>query len=146
MTFGFRVCIAGLAFAVAACGYTHDPKTVFPQTWKASFVKIHSCQKSEDHTGPYNEVWISKAGLAAFKASKAIPQGTIFLKPQFKDAACTDFSVWTAMRKEAKGSFPTGGDYRYQTISVRGKLVQNGAPKFCTDCHENCDDYLCTDP
>lgn len=141
LTIGFFA--AGLA---GACGgYKHDPNTVFPQGWKASYVKVSDCEKSGDHNPGFVEVYVSPETEAAFKAGGPYPEGSVFLKPQYHDDKCTDFALWTAMKKGPKGSDPAAEDWRWQTVYGGGELKQDGPSKFCTDCHSNCDQLVCTE-
>jgi hypothetical protein len=129
------------------CGYTHDPATYFAQGWTSEYQQVRGCEKSEDHTGPYNKVYLNQSSVAQFhKETRPLPEGTVFLKPQYSDSECRDLKVWTVMRKGRKDEFPASNDWDWQTVFDSGHVAQQGQSKFCIGCHENCDDFICTDP
>lgn len=141
----------GLVLALAACddSFEYDPNSYFAQDWEATYTKVSECSKTATHSGPYVEVWVSPDGLTAFNDGETLPEGAVVLKTQWANASCSEFDLWTVMRKGAAGTAPESGDWEWQTVFGDGEIQEQGQVAFCINCHKatcEANDLLCTSP
>ena len=64
-----------------------------------------------------------------------LPSGTLIIKEEFGDAGCTDLLGWTLMHKQPAGYDPRFGDWRWQRLDPRGKVLEDGRLPRCASCH-----------
>lgn len=142
------------AMLVSGCA-SWDNETYFPADYQDTFTKVHNCRRSTHPTGDYVVVWINDVGRDAFFARKwPLPEGTVLVKTQYTDSACSRLVRYTAMRKEAANSAPARGDWGWQLVDDQGGVrdcCDGGdpqAPRSCVGCHAPCvgSDRVCTSP
>jgi hypothetical protein len=65
------------------------------------------------------------------------PEGSLFVKYEYELPGCLpeDFKAVTANLKLAVGSYPEGHDWRWQRLTPKLRVVEDGAPLVCLLCH-----------
>lgn len=65
------------------------------------------------------------------------PEGSLFVKYEYELPGCApaDFKGVTANLKLAPGSYAEGHDWRWQKLTPRLRVVEDGAPIVCLLCH-----------
>lgn len=121
-----------------------DSNAFFPQDYESSFAQLGACRKSATHSDPYYKLHITASSQDAFAAGMPVPEGTVLVKTQFQDDACTDFSRWTAMKKQTAGFDPTHGDFEWQNIDGEGQIAEQGKLGNCASCHSGCTNTICS--
>lgn len=134
---------------------TWDTETPFPEDYQQVYTKIHNCKPSSHPTGDHVVVWINDVGRDAFmKGETPLPEGTVLVKSQYEDTACSILARYTAMEKGAVGSDPAAADWRWYLIDNSGGVRDccgGGDPASkgsCVGCHAPCksNDHVCTTP
>jgi hypothetical protein len=133
-----------LAVTIMGCEVEIDPNAFFPQDYETSFTQVGDCRKSALHSDPYYLFHVNSTGKEAFTAKLPLPEGTVLLKTQYKDDACTDLDRWTVMKKREAGYDPMNGDWEWQNVDPEGKVAEQGKLSYCKNCHAGCPDKVCT--
>ncbi len=140
----------GASSFAASCGGGGEP--FFPEDYETSFVAVSGCVTSIDHDFNNVRIWADPAAETAYCAGDPLPVGTVIVKEEFDDDACTELVGWTAMRKEEAGFNPDANDWNWQRLNARGRVREDGAIDACIDCHgfasaTSCPsaDYTCLD-
>ncbi len=132
-----------------------DDATFFPVDYQDRFTKLHNCRKGRHPSGDYVVVWINDIGKAALDdGTRPFPAGTVFVKSQYSDSACSEPTRYTASRKGEAGSAPDRDDWTWQEVSPSGAVgscCAGGDPSVgtsCVGCHAGCasNDHVCTQP
>ncbi len=153
---GRLLALAALATLAPLSGCaTWDTEAFFPEDYQQRFTKLHNCKKSAHPTGDHVVVWINDIGRDAFTQRQfPLPQGTVLVKTQYSDSACSRLSRYTAMEKGAPGDAPDANDWLFQLVDERGGVrdcCSGGDPtaeSSCVGCHTPCvnSDLVCTAP
>lgn len=140
----------------AACGNDDDPSAplrIFPEDYAASYQQVRDCRRSSDHDLLYVRVLADPVALAPYQNRDVpFPEGSTLVKEEYVDDQCTDLERWTAMKREAPGYAPEGGDWHWQRIDKGGAVELDGTPQSCTGCHKGCQtppdshDWTCAVP
>lgn len=142
--------IALVASIAGACGPDDPPATevVFPAGYEATYVEVRNCRRSPDHDLSYIRVLANAEAEPSYRTlSGTLPEGSVLVKEEFADEACTELTGWTAMRKEPAGYAPEGGDWRWQRVDLDRTVVVDGAAAQCLACHQFCTpDFGCAVP
>ena len=68
---------------------------------------------------------------------EAFAPGSLFVKYEYELPGCLeqDFKGISANLKLNPGEFPPGRDWRWQKLSARLDVIEDGAPQVCLLCH-----------
>ena len=128
------------------------PALIFPLDFQASYTEVRNCRPTSEHgLGMLISVVASPDAAKAYTAGTyPFAEGTILVKTIFEDidGTCSEVSTYSAMRKGAKGSSPTTGDWEWQETDASGTILTNRPAGNCFSCHSECAsrDFACTDP
>ena len=104
---------------------------------------VRDCRFSIEHDGNSIAVYASPAAAGAYRSGVyPFADGTILVKPEYSDAACSDLVRTSAMRK-------TGGVWEWQRLDLERQVIAGDGPETCVRCHSGCTegrDLACTDP
>jgi hypothetical protein len=119
---------------------------------------VRGCRRSIDHDLAYIVVKTSPELADVYRAGPyPFPPGSLVVKEEFVDAACTGLQGWTLMRKEAAGYDAAAGDWRWQRLDSQRKVVAPGKQgqqdvkiRRCVACHSSVEcrkrDFTCAEP
>lgn len=155
---GTQHAVAALALAacvgVVGCA-SWDDDAFFPADFQDRYTKLHNCKKSTHPSGDWVVVWADPTGAAAMAdGTRPLPSGSVLVKAQYGDSACSEPTRFTAMRKGAAGSDAARDDWQWQLLDEGGgvrECCDGGEPtamSSCTGCHAACRslDWVCTQP
>ena len=141
----YLAAIAIVAATVMGCGEVEiDPNAYFPQDYKTSFAQLGACRKSGTHSNPHFLLHITSSSQEAFNAGMPLPEGTVVVKSQYNDDACTDLATWTAMKKREAGFDAANNDWEWQNVNGDGEIVEQGKVGYCASCHAGCPGGVCS--
>lgn len=141
-----------IVLVAAGCGEDTPARPLFASNYGITYAKVRDCRSSTEHGLVNVTVWATPRPSADAYRNGTYPfdVGTILLKEEWADGACTEPVAWTVMRKEAPGYDPGNGDWRWQRVVGQDrKVVEDGRVPACVSCHKNtCPerDFACTDP
>jgi hypothetical protein len=137
-----------LALGLFSCS---EPKTeppapapIFPADFQSSWQEARSCRFSHDHELRSIRVFADSAAFEPYTLwSAPYPVGATIVKIEYEDDECTEVQGLSAMQKLAKGADPELGDWIWQKLDAKRKvIVAEDVPARCIDCHE----YHCRAP
>lgn len=111
---------------------------VFPGDFATRWREMRDCRFSHEHELRNIRVLASpdaEAAYAALSADTPYPVGATLVKLEYDDDTCAEVIEYTAMKKLAAGENPAGGDWRWQRVSVDRRVIEDGAPWRCINCH-----------
>ncbi|MEN9578105.1 MAG: hypothetical protein RJA70_1114 [Pseudomonadota bacterium] len=124
----------------------HEGDAVFPINWEQSLVELRDCRRSIDHELEFVRLFASKDAAAPYEecvtrgeCDEPFASGSIFLKPQYRDAECRELVRYSAVKREQPAKAPGPAGWRWQEVLASGKVVADGAPSECVGCHAQCD-------
>ena len=129
-----------LATAVIAGCPSDEPaaEPLFAAEYASTFREVRSCRRSGDHDLAYVKVWADPVALEAYTTrAMPFPDGSVIVKEEFADPACTSLTGWTAMRREA-GLDPDAGDWHWQRLETDRTVSDDGLVQRCRSCHMEC--------
>lgn len=144
-----RCALAACALAACAEVDSPNPEMVLPERYRESFVETRGCRSSVEHDLSYVVIRLSPEAAAVYdQGPYPFAAGALVVKEQYADARCMSLTGWTVMRKEAAGSEPSAGDWRWYKLDRRQRVLEQGKPPRCVGCHAGCKerDWTCADP
>lgn len=142
-----------LALSLAASGCSDEPgEEPFFDVGEVmeSWPEVRNCRLSIDHDLGNVNVFASPGAETAYTGGTyPFPEGTVIVKAEYGDSFCGEVAGYTAMRKLATETAPADGDWAWQRVDARGKVLESGSLPRCVVCHLNCTngrDFTCTDP
>jgi hypothetical protein len=129
-----------LAVVLSACAEVDspNPKMVLPNDYRTAFVPVRRCGDGVEH-GFIKFVVRVRAELANQydNGPYPFPEGTLIVKEEYdsRDSQCDNLMSYTAMRKEAAGYFPAGGDWQWFSLDGYGVVLKDGKLDTCAQCH-----------
>jgi hypothetical protein len=107
---------------------------------------VEGVRRGQSPHGRYHEIFINRELLESLPLKdKKTPNDSIVVKENFDaDKRQTHFTVMA----KVKGYDPEHDDWFWAAIAPTGKVMMEGKPKFCIDCHEGKkdNDYLIVRP
>lgn len=106
----------------------------------ATWAELRDCRHSHEHELNHIRVFANELAAAPYTklaADTPYPVGSVLVKAEYEDDACTKLVGYTALRKEAPGAGPGEGDWRWQKLGPDFQVLQDGAPTACVHCHEH---------
>jgi hypothetical protein len=107
---------------------------------------VEGVRRGQSPHGRYHQIFINDDLFESLPLKdKKTPNGSIIVKENFDaDKRQTNFTVMA----KVKGYDPEHGDWFWAAIAPMGKVMMEGNPKFCIDCHEGKkdNDYLIVRP
>jgi hypothetical protein len=142
-----RIGAIAVALLVLGCGPEQEPDLVFPATWEADLTEVRDCRLSVEHDLEYVRLFVSPEWASHYDTCAApgstctepFGEGALFLKPQYADPACSDLVRISATLREHAVASPGPEGWRWQETTPEGRILQDGAPRVCVQCHEECD-------
>lgn len=135
-----------LPLLVMLLGASCDTAPVYDPDYRTTYQQVSECQASADHAQMFVVMWAnSQASRIYTDKSATVDDGAIAVKDEYFDAACTEFSGVTAMKKMATAP-ANGRGWYFQRFDANGRLAEEGAPTGCVSCHQRCGastDLLC---
>jgi hypothetical protein len=150
-----------MLFAISTCvgtwGCSDDaPQEPFQEPFfdvaevTSSWPKVRVCRLSIEHDAADIIVYASpEAETAYIEGIYPFPAGTVLVKAEYDNSACTELVQLTAMRKLAPGTASEAGDWEWQRVDSNGTVLESGSLMRCVSCHQGCTngrDFACTDP
>lgn len=127
---------------IVACrddGSSVPSEPLFPADYASSYVEVRDCRLSGDHEFNHVRVLADPGALASYRdRSSPFPVGSILMKEEYDDDACTMLVGFTAMQREPAGYDTAGGDWHWQKLDARRGVTQDGVVRRCRSCHEGC--------
>lgn len=133
-----------------ACGGGEELEPFFDvAAVQGTWPEVRDCRFSIEHDAVNIIVYAAPEAEAAYtEGSYPFAEGTVIVKAEHDDSACTELIEYTAMRKLAPGASPEAGDWEWQRVDASGEVIESGALLRCAGCHQSCTDrdFACTDP
>ncbi len=111
---------------------------------------MRDCRPSVDHGLVRITIKVDPALAARYQAGPyPFPAGSLIVKEEFADPACTDRLGWTLMEKQPDGYDDRHGDWRWQRLDAGGNLLEDGKLAGCASCHASgcrARDLACAEP
>lgn len=128
-----------------------DPVEPFwAEDFERAMPEVRDCRLSPaEHDGFYIRVFANPEARTAYvDGVYPFAEGTLLVKGEYEDDACTTLARVSSMRKLAAGADPDLGDWAWQRTDTRGRVLDDTAVRSCAGCHAACDarDRACTDP
>lgn len=150
---GARQARIALLVGVTACG-SSEPSEVaadellLPADFPTGFEMVNSCEAMGEHGVRTVNIYVNDLAVESFRAGASpLPDGSVIVKEEFADSACTERQGWALMRREASGvdTEPSVADWRWQRLDARRGAT--GDDLQCKACHTACasDDYVCVE-
>lgn len=117
---------------------TPDPEPVFPADFAERYSEARDCRNSHEHELRYIRVLVSpeaREPYAALSPETPYPVGSTLVKEEYDDDQCETLLGYTAYKKLPKGENPAGGDWWWQKLDAERRVVEEGAPWRCINCH-----------
>ncbi|MCC6624581.1 MAG: hypothetical protein IT385_25255 [Deltaproteobacteria bacterium] len=153
-----RLLPIALALAVPACDETPseppgpDPVVTQALLDSGALIEIVSCRQSHEHELNHVRTVADPGAADIFRrcvleapeggatdpaCAAPFPEGSLFVKYEYELPGCLpeDFKGVTANLKLAHGSYPQGYDWRWQKLTPKLRVLEDGAPLVCLLCH-----------
>jgi len=114
------------------------PKPVFEAGFERSYREMRDCRVSHEHDLHSIRVLASPSAqepYAALSPDVPYPEGATLVKLEYDDEECNELVLYTAYRKLAPDTNLVGGDWWWQRVSPDRKVIEEGAPWRCLNCH-----------
>lgn len=137
--------LVAISLGLCACdAEVAKPEPALPEAVENLWTKARECRLSHEHWLHSVNVVVNDVGLASYTswqvdAKQAIPfpEGSVVVKPEYDDQFCQHLIGYTVMRKQAKGWWPEGSDWRWQKLDAQRQVIQDGKlDKACVSCHQ----------
>jgi hypothetical protein len=132
-----------------------------PSDWEDSLVEMRDCRQSIDHQLEFVRLLVSENVAPDYErcvtrgeCDEPFEAGSLFLKPQYRDADCKDLVQFTLSKREQRVSRPGTEGWRWQVVRADGNVeldavapndtapndtATNDTAASCTSCHSQCD-------
>ena len=143
-----------LCLALAACDSGGAPAVdaLIPADYATAFAEVRACRQSIDHS-PHVRVLANAVAAGPYvRRDVRFPVGSVVVKEEYDDSACTKVTSLTAMRREAPGYDAEAGDWHWQRVRPDLSIVDDGKVTGCRSCHVRCNpgdhgfDFTCAEP
>lgn len=140
---------------LSGCEGGWDDEVVAPENFRSSYVRLQSsCQPSEHPKANYVMTWLNPEAVPTWEARSmgedvTFAVGTVSVKAQYNDEACSSLSGYTLMEKVSTEEGAANGGWKWQFTDENGSCNDCNAGSGCVSCHmgsPNCVDLLCTQP
>lgn len=111
---------------------------MFPEDFADVYHEVRDCRSSHEHELHHIRVLASpdaEAPYAALSPDTPYPVGATLLKLEYDDDACETLVGYTAYRKLEPSENPEGGDWWWQKLDAEQRVIEEGAPWRCLNCH-----------
>jgi hypothetical protein len=131
------------------------PTSLMPADYRQRFVEVRDCRNSIDHDLNHILIRTDRDTAPLYRTGPfPLPVGTLVVKEEYGDAICAELTGYTLMRKEAPGYDPRFGDWHWQRLDARGRVLADGkgegATLRCASCHASAAcrtrDFTCAEP
>ena len=117
----------------------------------AHFATVRDCRLSIDHDLARIVIKVAPELAGRYEVGPyPFPAGTLIVKEEYGDSACTDLQGWTLMHKQPAGYDDRLGDWRWQRLDPRGAVLEDGRLPRCASCHADsacrARDFACAEP
>lgn len=141
-----------LSCLLAAVGCGSPPAaSLLPADYPAGFQEVRDCRSSVEHGLSHIVVKVGDTLAGRYdRGPYPFDPGTLVVKEEFSDAACTTLVGIALMSKQAPGFDPRFGDWRWQRLDASRALREDGPLPRCASCHTAAAcrrrDFVCADP
>ena len=107
---------------------------------------LFPCRHSHEHELRHVEIWADPAAAQQYRdclfdrqnCDEPFFEGALFFKREFEYRDCKDEDLvsYTVNLKLAPNERPDGGDWQWQRLDPQFNVVEDGAPAYCVNCHE----------
>lgn len=129
---------AGDAMQDATTDATPGIEVIFPADFEDSYVEMRDCRHSHEHELRFIRVLASPSAqqpYGALSPDVPYPEGATLVKIEHDDEDCQVRLGFTAMKKLPEGASLQGGDWHWQKVDMQRKVLEDGAPNTCINCH-----------
>lgn len=115
-----------------------EPQAVFPADFDDTYHEARDCRGSHEHELRYVRVLVSHDAQGPYDAlspDMPYPVGATLVKPEYEDEDCETLLGYTAYRKLDEDENPAGGDWWWQRLDTERRVLEEGAPWRCINCH-----------
>ena len=127
-----------------------DPEPFYGRDFLSTYIQVRECRFSSAHDGHNIIVFADPDNASAYvDGSYPLPVGSVLVKVLHTDPGCTEIAGFVSMRKGEPQSALLTGDWSWQELDARNKVLQEGQLPSCIGCHTGCTegrDFTCTDP
>lgn len=116
---------------------------VFPADFAETYTVARPCFLTHEHELRYVQVFADALAYPTYtEFEDPYPVGATIVKIEYDSPdGCEDITQLTAMKKLAAGENTPGGDWWWQQVSPDRRVLEEGAPFRCINCHtEHCED------
>ena len=126
------------------------PEPFYARDFHSTYIQVRECRFSSAHDGHNIIVFADPENAGAYvDGSYPLPVGSVLVKVLHTDPGCTDIAGFVSMRKGEPQSALLTGEWSWQELDARNKVLQEGQLPSCIGCHTGCTegrDFTCTDP
>ncbi len=116
---------------------------VYPADFLESFSAARPCFLTHEHELRYVQVFADALAYPTYtEFEDPYPVGATIVKVEYDSPdGCEAITQYTAMKKLEAGENPPGHDWWWQRVSPEGRVLEEGAPATCINCHRvHCED------
>ena len=118
-------------------GPVSDVEPVFPADFAEQYTETRDCRGSHEHELRFIRVVVDDAALPIYQTFEGLyPPGATVVKLEYEDEGCQRLVGYTAMLRLEEGMYPEGRDWHWQKLDSERRVLEDGAPIRCIDCHE----------
>lgn len=104
----------------------------------SAYDEVRDCRHSHEHELRYIRVLADALALEVYDLwDRPYPVGSTLVKLEYDDDACETVVGYTAMQKLEDGENPDGHDWWWQKLDPERRVLEEGAPFSCVDCHQH---------
>jgi hypothetical protein len=127
------------------------PQALLPADYLTTHPVVRGCRTSVEHDLRFIVIRAPAGTEQRYETGPfPHPAGTLLIKEEFSDRACTDLLGWTLMYKEPAGYDPDLGDWHWQRLDASKQVIQDGHVPRCVSCHLapacRARDFACAEP
>jgi hypothetical protein len=145
--------LAGAALLLCGCFQDSARKhsDLLPLSYPAGFPTVRDCRLVVGHQNNYQKVLANSVAADAYiSRSYPLPAGSVVVAEQHGgDPSCGSLGGYYLVAKEQPGYYSAGGDWHWQRLDVKQRILEDGRLETCASCHASCaaaSDYLCSPP
>jgi hypothetical protein len=126
------------------------PVSLLPLSYPSGFTEVRDCRFSVEHSAVNIRILADAPGTAVFAdESYPFPTGTLVVKEEYRDMACTELQGYTLMERRAEGDDEAVDGWAWQRLDASARWTGPEDVQACTGCHRHCTmgrDGVCADP
>jgi hypothetical protein len=130
---------AGLLLGAGCDPEPAGSEPVFPEQPETVWNELRDCRHSHEHELRFIRVFASpdaEEPYLALSPEVPYPVGARLVKLEYDDFECTKLLGYTALEKLPLGTSTAAGDWLWQRVSPKRKVLEEGAMPRCINCHQ----------